>query len=117
MKPSTEQPRPRRRPTNPASAAPPATIALQPHPVRTRVVRLAIAGHVVTSIYRDWRPGDSGPDGRCRLCERCTAHGDGCLIQISREVSAEEAPLVSRIGTVCQDRPRGIALARGSVTP
>jgi hypothetical protein len=73
--------------------AEPDVIAIQPEPVMTRVVHFRILGRTVTAIMRLWKPGDSGPGGRCKLCHRCGAYDDGCLMQFNRFVAREEAPL------------------------
>jgi hypothetical protein len=76
-----------------ADLAGPALIPIQPMPVVTRVAHFRILGRTITAIMRQWKPGDSGPGGRCRLCARCSAHDDGCLIQVNRLVARDEAPL------------------------
>jgi hypothetical protein len=51
----------------------------QPIPVLTQVARLRVGGQVVSSIHRQWRPGDTR---LCRLCPfgQCSASHDSCLI-------------------------------------
>jgi len=51
---------------------------------------------VLTAVMRHWRPGDCG---RCRLCPRCRAYDDGCLMIFGKRVARADAPLVSSRGT------------------
>ena len=73
-------------------------LPFQPHPVRTRVAHLRRGGERITAIFRRWKPGDSGPQGRCRLCPACTAYADGCLLLIAAHIPRESAPLFSLTG-------------------
>jgi hypothetical protein len=84
----------------------PDVIRMQPLPVATRSCRFRTpGGQVVTAIVRQWKPGDSGPQGRCRLCPECSAYDDCCLMTIGRHVTAEDAPLVSVNGLRLQRQP------------
>jgi tartrate dehydratase beta subunit/fumarate hydratase class I family protein len=74
----------------------------QPMPIRTRGVTLNVGGRVVTAIMRHWRPGDSGPGGRCKLCPTCIAYDDGCLILVNKTVNKPERPLFRIWGTIDQ---------------
>lgn len=42
----------------------------------------------ITAITRLWRPGDAP---RCRLCDRCSAHDDVCLVMTDAHVGSIEA--------------------------
>lgn len=74
----------------------------QPAPVRALVCHLCLPrfGQVVTAISRVWAEGDAS---RCRLCDRCTAVADECLVQVSGFISREEAALFSTVGMRRQD--------------
>jgi hypothetical protein len=78
------------------TTAPSPTVPLQPWPVevRTAPIRRCV-GLTSTAIFRRWAPGDSGPEGRCRLCAVCTAHDDACLILVDEYVPPEQAALFS----------------------
>ncbi len=65
----------------------------QPRPLKTRVVHFRFLGFVATAIMRHWRPGDSGPGGRCRLCPECRAYDDGCLMVFGKRIPKTAAPL------------------------
>jgi hypothetical protein len=67
----------------------------QPEPLQTRVTHLRTAVGWVTTIYRAWGPGDTGPDGACRLCRECVAYSNGCMVSILTYVPRDEAPLFS----------------------
>ena len=56
-----------------------AVLSFQPKPELTRVIYFQVMGQIVTAIMRHWKRGDSGPNGRCRLCEKCSAYEQGCL--------------------------------------
>lgn len=85
-------------PTGDPPGAPIADVlAFNPRPLLTRVAHLRFAAWTITAIMRHWRPGDAG---RCRLCPRCRAYDDGCLLVVGREVSREEAPTFSSVGMV-----------------
>jgi hypothetical protein len=69
-------------------------VPFQPRPTRTKVSHYRSAeGEAVTAIARMWAPGQSGPQGRCRLCRNCTARDDSCLIQVGVFVPREDAEL------------------------
>jgi hypothetical protein len=85
----------------------PATVPIQPEPLKTWVTHFRVLGWMVTAIGRSWRPGESGPDGRCTLCARCTAHGDGCLVVVGQYVAEDLAPGFSTRTLV--DRTPGVA--------
>ena len=70
-------------------------LAIQPFPADTRVSRLRVGTRIATAIYRTWRPGDAA---RCRLCRRCTARDNGCLILTDVAVSDDSAPLFATVG-------------------
>lgn len=72
----------------------------QPLPLRARRVVFGVGSKVVTAVMRHWRPGDSGPNGRCKLCPTCRAYEDACLIVINREVPRGEISLLSIRGTI-----------------
>jgi hypothetical protein len=55
---------------------------MQPIPLRTRVASLAIGGKFATAIFRQWVPGDTSA---CRLCQRCTASHDSCLLVVAQD--------------------------------
>lgn len=66
----------------PLEASDPMILALQPEPINTIPAYFRIAGYVITSIARAWSEGDSGPGGRCRLCDLCTAEDGLCVIAV-----------------------------------
>lgn len=90
----------------------PTIISIQPEPMATRVVYFRFLGFVVTAIMRHWKSGDSGPNGRCRLCPKCKAYGDGCLMIFGKKIAREDAGLVTSIGLV---RPAQPLPARGVI--
>lgn len=59
-----------------------------------------------TSIYRSWPPGSTGA---CRLCSRCYAYGDACLMMVPgtvpRHLAESYSPDRSGVGLV-PVRPR-----------
>jgi hypothetical protein len=61
---------------------------IQPRPLSTHVSYF----YGVTAIARRWGRGDTE---RCRLCERCEAGSEMCLIQVNGFVQDEDAPLFS----------------------
>lgn len=80
----------------------------QPTPKTTRVAHLKTrSGEMITAVTREWNPGDSGPDGACRLCDSCRAYGDACLIIAGWFVSRVEAPTLSAIGRTWQGYAEG----------
>ena len=64
-----------------------------PAPVETRVCYTPDLRW--TTIFRRWRPGDSGPAGKCRRCLKCYAYDGGCLMTIPRIVDRAEAATFS----------------------
>lgn len=70
----------------------------QPRPLSATTAYLRTPGVVVSSIARHWRPGDSGPAGTCRLCDRCVSKDDLCLIVVGRYVPSEDAAMFSTVG-------------------
>lgn len=69
------------------------TVRLQPRPVDCDLSHTWVGGVCVTTIMRDWRPGDSG---RCRLCpaSACTARGrDHCVVVVRLHVPPASASL------------------------
>ena len=74
------------------------TIPMQPTPIRTRAVHYQDEAGVKTAIYRAWLPGESGPGGRCRLCDKCMAYGDACMIVVGFHVDRESAGSFSSVG-------------------
>jgi hypothetical protein len=78
-------------------------LSSQPEPMQTRVAYVRIFGFVLTAIMRHWRPGDAG---RCKLCPRCRAYDDGCLMIFGRRIAKADAPLASSRGTVEAEEPR-----------
>jgi hypothetical protein len=60
----------------------------QPYPIECNIS--VKAG--ITAIARAWKPGDTS---KCRLCEVCTARGNLCVVQTSRDVDDEAAWLFS----------------------
>jgi hypothetical protein len=97
--------KPRRvdRPPLPTPPPPPSkTIPFQPRPIECRVVHFRDAAGTKSAVVRRWKPGDSGPGGRCRLCRECVAYGDACLIVFGVEVPRDEAPLRSTVGMRAQ---------------
>jgi hypothetical protein len=79
-----------------------------PRPTRTRVAHLKLGSLIITAIMRHWKPGDSGEDGRCRLCPKCHASEGGCLIVLDKGVSRAEAPLYDSHGDRIQEWVRRI---------
>jgi hypothetical protein len=90
----------------------PATVPIQPYPIDWDVIRFYRAGQIST-VAREWAPGDAA---RCRLCARCKVRPNNrCLVTVGRDVSAEEAPLLSTVGLRDQ-RARGLpAVALGEL--
>lgn len=64
---------------------------LQPHPLRTMVTHYDTGFEVITTINREWAPGDSGPEGRCSRCVNCIARGDRCQMSVGADVPRSEA--------------------------
>lgn len=77
-----------------------AVIPLHVEPIRTKPAYYRIGGHVITSIARNWRDGDSGPDGRCRLCDECTAEDGLCniIVKAREPIPRELCHLFSTVG-------------------
>ncbi|AGA31643.1 hypothetical protein [Singulisphaera acidiphila] len=71
---------------------------LAPRPLAAVPTYIRVPGFVVTSIARLWRPGDSGPEGVCRLCERCFAKDDMCVIMVAKYVPPDQAADFSTVG-------------------
>jgi hypothetical protein len=84
----------------------------QPRPHTVRVVYLRVLRWTITAIFRGWLPGDSGPGGRCRLCRKCKAYDDGCLIVVGIRVPRESAGLFSSLALL--GREPGVVLADDS---
>jgi hypothetical protein len=82
-----------------------ATVPIQPMPILTRVSHLETEGGPVTAIMRHWNPGDSGDPGRCKLCAKCQAYNNGCLILVGGFVPRERAPLYNTNRSVLHRAP------------
>lgn len=67
----------------------------QPKPIKTLSVRHKAGHQWVTSIYRRWRKKDVA---RCRLCEKCSAHGDSCLISFASYIPFGKGAMASTVG-------------------
>lgn len=75
------------------------TLSMQPEPLTMVVARMDTAAGCVTSILREWAPGDPG---RCQLCPagECGATARGsCLVVATGWVSRESAWLFARPGS------------------
>ena len=81
----------------------PNLLAFQPRPLLVRVVHFRMLGGWMTAIMRHWGPGDSGKQGRCKLCPECRAYDDGCLTVVGGLVAKSEASLYSIHGFKLQE--------------
>lgn len=76
----------------------------QPVPWITKVGSLVTHGHPVSAIYRKWNPGDVE---HCRLCDRCNAHNDECLILIEGKLTAARGQMLDLTGRETQREAAG----------
>lgn len=67
----------------------------QPTPIDTRVVHFPGVGQTISTIMRAWAPGDAA---HCRLCRRCTARANICIISVGYAVPPGDAPGFSTAG-------------------
>jgi hypothetical protein len=74
----------------------------RPFPISVMTSRLRLPGSTVTAIARGWAPGQAK---HCRLCERCSAHDDHCLVMTDVIVPNETVALHSTVGTELQVDP------------
>ncbi len=85
-------------------------VSLAPRPASVRVLNYrSPRGDASTTILREWKPGDAS---RCRLCDRCTARGDSCLIAVPGTLGRPEAEMFSTVGRRNQAtvRPRVLSV-------
>jgi hypothetical protein len=69
----------------------PDVVLFQPRPIDTRVTHYDTLDETVTTINREWKPGDSGPDGRCRRCLTCVARNNKCQMSIGADIPRAQA--------------------------
>ena len=67
----------------------------QPRPIQTLACRVPVGFATVTAIYRRWANGD---EKRCRLCDQCTAQGDGCLLTVGQLVPVGQTAMYDASG-------------------
>jgi hypothetical protein len=77
-------------------------LSFQPRPLHTKTAYYRLGSTTITSIARIWAEGDSGPEGRCRLCEQCTASHGLCIISVRAEIARPSCPLFSTLGRTRQ---------------
>jgi hypothetical protein len=92
----------------------PHVLPFHPSPIQTRVIYMATGDGTTTTIARQWPPG--APPS-CRLCERCVARNDFCVLVIDDFIPRREAAQFSTRGLSRVDERTltGVALAAGSL--
>lgn len=84
-------------------------LPLQPYPLLTRVCHLEMGDGVVTAIGRTWEDGDPA---RCRLCTKCEAVQNACLLMVDFFVPRSSAPLFSLAAAYAGSWPVEVAPPR-----
>lgn len=90
-------------------------LSIAPEPVEVRVCHVETGpGKVATAIMRRWKPGESGPAGRCSLCSTCQAYGDICHMIVNtfipRELAGRFSAVGAKLGTPIDANPDRIGV-------
>jgi hypothetical protein len=70
-------------------------LPFHPTPIQTRVIHVPAGAATATTIARQWPAGTSAS---CRLCDRCVALNDFCVLVIHGYVRRDDAPEFSTRG-------------------
>jgi hypothetical protein len=68
----------------------PDVLRLQPLPATVMVAQIVFGREPVTAISRTWKPGDAD---RCRLCPKCHAYDNRCMIVTNSLIPDSETAL------------------------